>query len=101
MDKYCTHFRDWAYSVNHLLDSTDSLFPCIRSVNRLRSFVGATENNQSLLSRRQLSQLTPPLTCHMTSRNLLHAQIQNRKTLHHLQHAFFLLTQINQILFIN
>src|SRR6266702_2277 len=52
---YCTHFRNWANNVHHPLDSTNSPFPCIGSVNRFLSFVGATESNQSLLNRRGLS----------------------------------------------
>src|SRR6266702_1044079 len=51
---YCTHFRNRTNSVHHPLDSTNSPFPCIRSVNRLLSFIGATDRNQSLLSRRHL-----------------------------------------------
>src|SRR6266571_7010194 len=51
---YCTHFRNWTNSVHHPLDSTNSPFQCIGSVNRLLSFVGATESNQSLLGRRHL-----------------------------------------------
>src|SRR6266702_6689890 len=51
---YCTHLRNWANSVHHPLDSTYSSFPCIRSVNWLLVFVGATESNQSLLGRRHL-----------------------------------------------
>src|SRR6266702_1044209 len=53
---YCTHFRNWAYSVHHPLDSTNSRFPCILSVNRLLSFIGAAEGNQSLLGERCLGQ---------------------------------------------
>src|SRR6266571_3984323 len=51
---YCTHFRNWTNSVRYPLDSTNSPFPCIGSVNRLLSFVGATESHQSLLGRRHL-----------------------------------------------
>src|SRR6266702_106761 len=51
---YCTHFRNWANNAHHPLDSTDSPFQCIGSVNRLLSLVGATERNQSLLDRRHL-----------------------------------------------
>src|SRR6266702_1684345 len=51
---YCTHLRNWAYSVHHPLDSHNSPFPCILSVNRLLSFIGAIESNLSLLGRRRL-----------------------------------------------
>src|SRR6266702_3764358 len=55
---HCTHFRNWANSVHHPLNSTSSTFPCIGSVNRPLSFVGATESNLSLLDncKRHLSQ---------------------------------------------
>src|SRR6266702_6197850 len=53
-DGYCTHFRNWAYSVQHPLDSLNSPFPCILSVNRPLSFIGAMESNLSLLCRRHL-----------------------------------------------
>src|SRR6266702_7945623 len=49
-----THSRNWANSVHHPLDSPNSPFPCIGSVNRLLNFVGATESNPSLLGRRHL-----------------------------------------------
>src|SRR6266702_3273831 len=51
---YCTHFRNWAYSVHHPLDSTDSPFPFILSVNWLPTLIGATESNLCLLCGRRL-----------------------------------------------
>src|SRR6266702_7869411 len=51
---YCTHFRNWSYSVHHPLYSTNSPFPFILWVNRLHSFIGATEIGQSFLCERCL-----------------------------------------------